>query len=109
MAGPIDDHLYYRGVRMDIAGIRSGVPIMALDLPFSACADTLLVPSIAYEQMTNPGTKHRPALHVAGEELGKSLTNDMIVPMTTEMLRADAELRKQQSAYPAIPVAFPEE
>ena len=109
MAGPIDGHLYYRGVRMDIAGIRSGLPIMVLDLPFSACTDTLMVPSIAFHQMTHPGAEHKSALHVVGEELGKSITNDVIVPMTAEMMNADAELRKQQSTSPATPVAFPKD
>ena len=32
LAGPVDDHYYYRGVRMDVAGIKNGVPIMVLDL-----------------------------------------------------------------------------
>ncbi len=107
MAGPVDDHLYYRGVRLDIAALKGGTHIMAIDLPFSACADTLLVPSIAYQQLTQPGTKHKSALHAVGEELGKAVTNDVIVPITTEMIKADAELRKQQSTASPHPAASP--
>lgn len=108
-AGPIDDHLYYRGVRMDIAGLKGGVPIMVLDLPFSACADTLMVPSIAYYQMTHPGEKRKSALHVAGEELTKSIIKDVIVPTTAEMIKADVALGQQQSAPPPSPVAIPKD
>jgi uncharacterized protein YceK len=108
MAGPVDDHLYYRGVRMDVAGIKKGLPIMALDLPFSACADTLLAPSIAFHQMTDPpGTKRKSVLHVASEEMAKSMTTDVMMPMAAEMMKADAELRKQQFTPAAAPVASP--
>jgi uncharacterized protein YceK len=56
MCGPINDHIYYRGVRLDVAAIQEGGPkvLLAADLPFSAVADTLLVPSIAYRELTTP-------------------------------------------------------
>jgi uncharacterized protein YceK len=56
VCGPIDDHAYYRGVRLDVAGVKEGGPmtLMAADIPFSAVADTLLVPYIAYQQLTEP-------------------------------------------------------
>ncbi len=106
MAGPADDHFYYRGVRMDVAGIKNGLPIMALDMPFSACADTLLVPSIAIRQLTDPpGTKHKSVMQATGEELAKSVTTDVIVPVTVEVLKAaDAELRKQHPSSASTPI-----
>lgn len=105
VAGPVDDHLYYRGVRMDVAGIKNGLPIMALDVPLSACADTCLAPSIAIRQWTDPpGTKHKSVLQVTGEELAKSVATDVVVPVTAEMVKAaDAEQRKQQSISVAAP------
>jgi len=97
--GPVDEHLYYRGVRIDVAGIKQGLAIMALDLPLSACADTLLVPSIAFHQMTDPpGTQQKSVLHVATEEMAKSVTTDVMMPMAAEMMKASAELQKQQAA-----------
>jgi uncharacterized protein YceK len=55
-AGPGYDYVYYRGVRFDALAIKEGGPmvLMAADLPFSAVADTLLVPYLAYNQLTNP-------------------------------------------------------
>lgn len=101
IAGPADDHLYYRGVRLDVAAIRGGTPIMALDLPLSACADTLLVPSIAYHQLTDPAPKHKSLLQATGEGLSQSLTNDVIVPATTGMMKANAE------SWDGVPVPGP--
>jgi uncharacterized protein YceK len=99
LAGPTDDHLYYRGVRMDVAGIKKGLPIMALDMPFSAFADTLMVPAIAFHQMTDPpGTQHKSALHVATDEMAKTMTNEVMVPMAAEMAKATAEMQKQQAS-----------
>jgi hypothetical protein len=46
MCGPIDDHYFYRGVRMDVMGAierPSNLPLLA-DVPFSAAADTLMLP-----------------------------------------------------------------
>jgi uncharacterized protein YceK len=106
MAGPADDHLYYRGVRMDVAGVKNGLPIMAFDVPFSLCADTLLVPSIAIGQLTDPpGTKFKSAFQITGEELAKSVTTTVIVPVTAEVLKAvETELRNQQSISVATPI-----
>jgi uncharacterized protein YceK len=106
MAGPADDHLYYRGVRLDLAAAKEGAAIMALDLPFSACADTILAPSIAFRQMTDPrGTKFKPVLHVAAEEMAKTMTTEMVAPMATEMMKAAASM--PQSTLPAAPEASP--
>jgi uncharacterized protein YceK len=54
--GPVDDHIFYRGVRLDCEAITEGGPmvLMAADIPFSALADTILVPYLACEQLTNP-------------------------------------------------------
>jgi uncharacterized protein YceK len=105
-AGPADDHLYYRGVRMDVAAVKSGVPIMALDLPLSACADTLLIPSIAYRQITEPEAKHRSVVQAAGEGMTKAMVNDVMVPMTNEMMKADADRRIQQPMPAAAAVSY---
>jgi uncharacterized protein YceK len=105
LAGPANDQHYYRGVSMDVAGIKNGVLIMALDVPFSACADTLMLPSIAYDQWTEPpGTPHKSALQVAGEELGKAFATDVIAPMAVEMGKANAEVQKQQATTAVVPV-----
>lgn len=54
MCGPIDNHVYYRGVRLDIEAVQEGGPmtLMAADIPFSAVADTLLIPY--YARRTRP-------------------------------------------------------
>jgi uncharacterized protein YceK len=46
LAGPIDDHFFYRGVRFDLAVMKQdGLgPLDVVDLPFSAVADTALLP-----------------------------------------------------------------
>ena len=107
LAGPSDDHHYYRGVRMDVAGIQKGVPLMALDIPLSAVADTMMIPSIAYHQMTDPpGTQYKSALHVAGEELGKSMTTEVFVPMAQEMSKANAEMQVQQPVPAVAPATY---
>ena len=53
MCGPINDHRFYRGVRLDIEAVKEGGPmvVMAADIPLSAVADTLLAPGIIYQQM----------------------------------------------------------
>jgi hypothetical protein len=79
---------------------------MVLDVPFSALADTFMVPLIAYHQWTDPpGTEHKSALQVAGEEMGKAVATEVVVPMTVEMMKTTAsELQKQQIAPIATPV-----
>jgi len=52
MCGPVDDHVYYRGVRLDVRAITEDhrwttKVLMAADIPFSAVADTLLIPHYA--------------------------------------------------------------
>jgi uncharacterized protein YceK len=57
MCGPAgDNHVFYRGVRLDVEGVKEGGPmvLMAADIPFSAVADTLLVPYLAYHQLADP-------------------------------------------------------
>lgn len=61
MSGPTDGQVYYRGVSRDLEGITgTGLiglpPLLVLDLPFSAVADTMLLPFQAYFQMTGPQT-----------------------------------------------------
>jgi uncharacterized protein YceK len=52
--GPLNDQVYYRGVTVDLKVIQNGgeSTFMALDLPFSALADTALVPYQAYLHLT---------------------------------------------------------
>jgi uncharacterized protein YceK len=71
MCGPVTDHVYYRGVRFDALAVSEGGPqvLMAADMPISAVADTLLVPYLAYHQMTDPA-RARPAL-VADEKVSE--------------------------------------
>ncbi len=63
MSGPLDDHLYYRGVRMDIRCIQDHEDatraLMAIDIPVSAVVDTLLVPYIAYLEYCQSHEKDR--------------------------------------------------
>lgn len=46
ICGPIDSHVFYRGVRLDIEAVKEGgkMTLMAADIPFSAVVDTLLIP-----------------------------------------------------------------
>jgi hypothetical protein len=89
---------------MDVAGIKDGVAIMALDVPFSACADTLLVPSIALRQLTDPGTTHKSVFQAAGEGIARSVTNDVIVPVSVETMKAAAAEMQKQSISDDAPV-----
>ena len=54
--GPVNDHVYYRGVRLDVEAAKEGGPmtLMIADIPFSAVADTLLIPLIAYGEIVMP-------------------------------------------------------
>jgi uncharacterized protein YceK len=107
LAGPVDDHFYYRGVRLDVAVIMEGLPLMALDIPFSALADTLAVPSIAYHHWTDPPeTLHKSALQAAGEEAGRAFTNGVIAPMTAEITKANAEMENQQPSPQVVNPVF---
>jgi uncharacterized protein YceK len=64
MCGPIDDHVFYRGVRLDVEAVKEGGPmvLMAADIPFSAVADTLLVPYLVYHELTDPPRKSRQSV-----------------------------------------------
>src|SRR4051794_32271085 len=66
LAGPINDQVYYRGVTTDLEVIKEGglLPLLVLDLPFSALADTVLLPFQAYWQKTGQ--------QAAGENSGES-------------------------------------
>jgi uncharacterized protein YceK len=50
--GPGYDYAYYRGVRFDALAVKQGGLVMAADMPFSAFADTVLVPFIACNELT---------------------------------------------------------
>jgi uncharacterized protein YceK len=54
--GPIDDHVFYRGVRFDIAAVKEGgaLTLLAADIPLSALADTFWAPVLAYQQFVYP-------------------------------------------------------
>ncbi len=71
MCGPINDHVFYRGVRLDVAAVNEGGPmtIMAADIPFSTVADTLLVPYLVYHELTAPP---RTTLESVSEERAKA-------------------------------------
>jgi uncharacterized protein YceK len=64
MCGPIDDHIFYRGVRLDVEAVQEGGPkiLMAADIPFSAAADTLLAPYLAYQELRDPPRNRPPTL-----------------------------------------------
>jgi uncharacterized protein YceK len=49
VCGPIDNNVYYRGVRLDLEAVQEGgaKSLMVADLPLSAVADTLLIPYCA--------------------------------------------------------------
>ena len=70
--GPIDDHVYYRGVRLDVAAVKGGgaMTLMAADLPLSAVADSLLLPLLLYADMTQPP---RPSLRAIEEQTNANL------------------------------------
>jgi uncharacterized protein YceK len=53
---PAENPVFYRGVRFDVTAINEGGPkvLMAADIPLSAIADTILVPFIAYDELTKP-------------------------------------------------------
>ena len=59
MAGPVDDHVYYRGVRLDVEAVSEGGKnvLMAADIPLSAIVDTALLPYLAYHEWTDPPRK----------------------------------------------------
>jgi hypothetical protein len=59
MCGPSDGHVLYRGVRLDVEAVKEGgaKTLMAADIPFSAVADTLLVPYLVYYELNNPPCK----------------------------------------------------
>jgi uncharacterized protein YceK len=57
LCGPIDEdpkgapimgHALYRGVRFDVEAVKEGGPkvLLAADIPLSAIADTLLIPTV---------------------------------------------------------------
>jgi uncharacterized protein YceK len=50
IAGPVDDRVFFRGVRLGISAIKEDPSLfyLAVDIPFSAVADTLLIPRNYY-------------------------------------------------------------
>jgi uncharacterized protein YceK len=84
MCGPINDHVYYRGVRLDVQAAREGGSnvLMAADIPLSAIVDTLLVPYLAYHELTEPPRKN---LHPAsGERSGTEMGKGYLLPQTAQ-------------------------
>jgi uncharacterized protein YceK len=77
MCGPIDDHVYYRGVRLDAQAVQEGGPkvLMAADIPFSAVADTVLIPYLAYHELTDPPPTSPPALTQERTKADQHTTN----------------------------------
>jgi hypothetical protein len=72
LCGPINDHVFYRGVRLDVAAVKEGGPhaLMAADIPFSAVADTILVPFVAYHELTDP-PRTNPGISEPGAGKGR--------------------------------------
>jgi hypothetical protein len=57
---PYGDHVYYRGVRFDVDAVKGDGPLVLMaDVPFSLVADTLLVPYLAYQELTDPPPQSR--------------------------------------------------
>ena len=56
MCGPVTDDVFYRGVRFDVGAVKEGgrLTLLAADIPFSAVADTILLPVLAYGELTQP-------------------------------------------------------
>src|SRR5438105_8646426 len=56
MCGPVSDHVFYRGVRLDVESAREGGAhaLMVADIPFSAIADTILLPYATYISIVGP-------------------------------------------------------
>lgn len=64
ICGPVDNHVYYRGVRFDVAAVKEGGPqaLLAADIPLSAVADTLLIPVYAQRAaLARPASGETPA------------------------------------------------
>jgi hypothetical protein len=40
-------------------------------------------------------------MQAVGDEMGKTMVNGIIVPMSTELMKAQAEMQQQQSVTPA--------
>lgn len=60
ICGPLTDQVYYRGVAFDVGAAMEGGPavLAAADIPFSAVADTVMVPYLAYHKLTDPPRKN---------------------------------------------------
>jgi uncharacterized protein YceK len=58
IGGPADGHVFYRGVRLDVAAAKQGWPdiLMLADIPASAIADTALIPLGVIEDIQKPAT-----------------------------------------------------
>jgi uncharacterized protein YceK len=61
---PVDNPVFYRGVRLDIMAAQEGgwTTLMVADIPFSAVADTLLLPCSIYN-WTHPQSLNIDRLH----------------------------------------------
>jgi uncharacterized protein YceK len=79
LAGPIDDHVFYRGVRLDVEAAKEGRSnlILLADLPFSAVADTLLLPFALSLYGAVPEAAHRldPGKQVRHEQTEKAFAD----------------------------------
>jgi uncharacterized protein YceK len=72
LCGPIDDHYFYRGVRMDVMGAMespANIPLL-VDVPFSAAADTVLLPLAATSYVASLARKDE---HARSEKQGKPI------------------------------------
>jgi uncharacterized protein YceK len=54
ICGPLNDQVYYRGVSEDISGAAAGYLFYAADITLSFVADTVLLPSEAYQEWKHP-------------------------------------------------------
>jgi uncharacterized protein YceK len=60
--GPGYDYVYYRGVRFDALAVSQGGPsvVMAADMPLAAIVDSVLLPFIAYNELTQGAKREQP-------------------------------------------------
>jgi uncharacterized protein YceK len=78
MCGPTDDHVYYRGVRMDVEVAKEGgwPSLMILDVPFSAAADTAIAVVMVPWQMLELLEPSRSDIQSLSANLPKNHSKD---------------------------------
>ncbi len=110
MCGPVgDNQVFYRGVRLDVEGVKEGGPmvLMAADIPFSAVADTLLVPYLAYHELTDPpreslqSMRDKPA--ISDKPVVVAIPTSPLRPQSKWPASFDPEASKDEDHSPSGP------